>query len=159
INEFHLSLSKPQVISRIEEMVREEYEQHIPLKPYAAEMAQYLSENGIPCGVATATYKNLAQAVLRRCGIDGLFRFILTDAEYPMGKRFPDIFLGGAEVLGSAPGETLVIEDSLHCIETAAAAGFLTAGVYDDASAGDAEAIRRLADYYFNDLSDLKRLV
>lgn len=159
INEFHLSLSKPQVISRIEEMVREEYEQNIPLKPFAAEMAQYLGKKGILCGVATATYKNLAQAVLHRCGIDSLFRFILTDAEYPMGKRFPDIFLGGAKMLGCAPGETLVIEDSLHCIETAADAGFLTAGVYDEASAGDAEAIRQRADYYFNDLSDLKRLV
>ena len=159
IREFSLSLTKPQVISRIEELVREEYEEHIPLKPYAAEMAEYLGRKGIPCGVATATYKSLAAAVLKRCRIADKFRFILTDAEYPMGKRFPDIFLGGAEMLGSAPGETLVIEDSLHCIETAAAAGFLTAGVYDDAAAGDAEKIKRLADYYFDDLSELKRLV
>ena len=30
--------------------------------------------------------------------------------------------------------ETLVVEDALHCVQTAVSAGFLTAGVYDAAS-------------------------
>ncbi|MBQ8960788.1 MAG: HAD family phosphatase [Ruminococcus sp.] len=158
ISEFSLPLSRDSVIRRIEELVREEYEEHIALKPCAEELLDTLSRSRIPCGIATATYRSLAEAVLKRHGIRERFDFILTDSEYPMGKCRPDIFLGAASRLGSAPEETLVIEDSLHCIETASAAGFVTAAVYDEASAGERAAILSAADYYFEDLGEARIL-
>ena len=60
-------------------------------------------------------------------------RFVLTGEDVPGGKSRPDIYLQAAALLGTTPGETLVVEDALHCVETARAAGFLTAGVYDAA--------------------------
>lgn len=159
IDRFDLTCSKEYVIKRIEELVRVEYEENIRLKPYAAELLDFLDSQRIPYGVATATYKNLAEAVMRRCGIYGRMKFVLTDREYPMGKVFPDIFLGAAEILGACPGEILVAEDSLHCIETASGAGFVTVGVYDEVSADESEKIAETADFYVASLKEMENIV
>lgn len=157
--EFGVNMTNRQMIARIEEMVRVEYEENIPLKPGVKRLLDLLDSAGIPYGVATATYRTLAEAVLRRCGIFDRFSFLLTDADYPRGKSFPDIFLGAAERLGTSPEETLVIEDSLHCIETARAAGFVTAGVYDSASEPDIQDIKRTADYYTGSLEEINDIL
>ncbi|MBQ9078475.1 MAG: HAD family phosphatase [Ruminococcus sp.] len=159
IDQFGLSCTKEYIISRIEELVRIEYEEKIPLKPYAAEILDFLDEQGIPYGVATATYKTLAEAVLRRCGIYHRMKFILTDQEFPLGKKFPDIFLSAAERLGTSPEETLVAEDSLHCIKTSAGAGFVTVGVYDDLSLCDKDEIVETADHYIYSLEEMKNII
>lgn len=159
ISQFGLDRKPDEVISRIEEMVRDEYENSIGLKPEVAELLDWLDERGIPYGIATATYKALAEAVLKRCGIAGRFRFILTDREYPAGKNFPDIFIGGAERLGCTTEETLVVEDSLHCIETAVNAGFPTAAVYDRSAEPDAEKIKETASYYFDSIDKIKDIL
>jgi HAD superfamily hydrolase (TIGR01509 family) len=159
IEKLGLKLTQEQIISRIEELVRIEYEQNIPLKPHVEEILGHLDEKGIPYGIATATYKSLAEAVLKRLGIFERFRFVLTDVDYPRGKRFPEIFLGAAERLGTLPEETLVIEDSLHCIETAVRAGFRTAAVYDEVSAAESDEIKRLADVYADSLAELQNIL
>ncbi|MCM1006962.1 MAG: HAD family phosphatase [Ruminococcus flavefaciens] len=158
IDEFRLGCTNEYIIKRIEELVRMEYEENIPLKPYAAEFLDYLDEKKVPYGVATATYKGLAEAVMKRCGIWEQMRFLLTEVEYPLGKKFPDIFLGGAEMLGLEPKEVLVVEDSLHCIETAAQSGFITAGVYDEVSWNEQSLIADTADYYVGSLKELEIL-
>ena len=155
ITRFGLNCTVRYVIDRIEELVRIEYEERIPLKPHVIQLLDTLDSCGIPYGIATATYRSLAEAVLKRCGIYERFRFILTDAEYPRGKANPDIFLGAAELLGTSPEETLVIEDSLHCIEAAVSAGFPAVGVYDELSAADRDAIERIALRYFPSLAEV----
>ncbi|MBQ8348872.1 MAG: HAD family phosphatase [Ruminococcus sp.] len=158
IDEFRLECTIEYIIKRIEELVRTEYEENIPLKPYAKEILDFLDEKGVPYGVATATYKGLAEAVLKRCGIRERIQFLLTEIEYPLGKNFPDIFLGGAKRLGSEPEEVLVVEDSLHCIETAAKAGFVTAGIYDEVSWNEQSLIADMADHYVRSLKELEVL-
>ncbi len=155
IDRFGLSCTKEYVIWRIEDMVRQRYEDQIPLKPHAVEILDFLDSIGIPYGIATATYKGLAEAALKRCGVYDRFRFLLTDVEYPSGKNFPDIFVGGAERLGALPSETLVVEDSLHCIETAKAAGFPVCGVYDPVAEADSGRIKELSDFYVRSLDEI----
>ncbi|MBR5513811.1 MAG: HAD family phosphatase [Ruminococcus sp.] len=158
IEHFGLKCSKEYVIKRIEELVRIEYEEKIPLKPCVVEILDFLDEKGIPYGIATATYTTLASAVLKRHGIYDRMKFLLTDREYPKGKKFPDIFMGAAEILGTAPYETLVAEDSLHSVITAKNAGFVTAAVYDKSSEPDRAELENISDYYFTSLKDFERL-
>ncbi|MBR5682357.1 MAG: HAD family phosphatase [Ruminococcus sp.] len=159
IDRFGLKCTKEYVIWRIEDMVRERYEKQIPLKPHVTELLDALDSRGVPYGIATATYKRLAEAALRRCGVYERFRFLLTDVEYPAGKNFPDIFIGGAERFGAAPEEVLVVEDSLHCIETAKAAGFTVCGVYDSVAEADKSRIIELSDYYVNNIGEIIDIV
>ena len=156
--EFSLSQTAGQIVSRIGELVRFEYENRIPLKPDAAQLLDYLEQRGVGMCVATATYKELAEAALKRLNIRERFSFVYTDRDFPCGKSHPDIFLAAAKRLGTAPEETLVIEDSLHSIETASSAGFVTAGIYEETAAAEQEAISSAADYYFKELEEVQSL-
>ncbi len=133
IREFSMPYTPEYVIRRIEEMAAAAYRDTIPLKPYVTAFLDLLDASGLPYGIATATYKSSAAAALRRLGLADRMRFVLTGEDVPGGKSRPDIYLQAAALLGTQPGETLVVEDALHCVETAHAAGFLTAGVYDAA--------------------------
>ncbi|MBR6385375.1 MAG: HAD family phosphatase [Ruminococcus sp.] len=155
INKFNFDVSPEYVINKIRELVRIEYEENIPLKPYAKELLEFLKENNIPCGIATATYRSLAESVLKRCGIYDYFRFILNDSDYPKGKKCPDIFFGAAERLNTLPCETLVVEDSLHALRTAAGAGFPTVAVYEETAFKEENEIKKTADMYFYSLKDI----
>lgn len=134
IREFSMPHTPEQVIRRIEEMAETAYRETIPLKPHVKEFLDALDARGLPYGVATATYRNSAWAALKRLGLLGRMRFVLTGEDVKGGKSTPEIYLQSAEQFGTSPEETLVVEDALHCVQTAAAAGFLTAGVHDAAT-------------------------
>jgi HAD superfamily hydrolase (TIGR01509 family) len=145
-----------QVIQRIGEMCYEYYAEIIPLKPYVTEFLDFLDDNHIPYGIATATYRKSAEAVLKRLGILDRMQFVLTAEEVPSSKKTPEMFLKSAEMLHSKPEQTLVAEDSLHCIETAVKGGFPVIAVYD-ASVPEEERkkIQTLADIYGEDLHEI----
>lgn len=155
IKEFNLNCTVDYIIKRIEEIVRNEYFYNIPLKSGVIEVLDFLDRKNISYGVATVTYKNLAETALKRLKIYDRMKFILTSAEFPQGKKNPDIYLKCAEIMELPPENVLVAEDSLHCIETAKSRNFITAGVYDSLSAEDIHKIRDISDYYFYTLHNL----
>ena len=153
------ALTPAQVIARIEEMAAEHYRYTIPMKPYVTELLDALDTRGIPYGICTATYRSSADAVLRRLGLLERMQFVLTGEDFPEGKTNPGIFLEAQKRLGAGISETLVIEDALHCIETAVQAGFPVAAVYDPATPdADWERIQELAAISGNDLRAVARL-
>lgn len=159
IKEFALECSVEYIIKRIEEIVKHEYFYNIPLKNGIAELLDFLDSKNIPYGVATVTYKSLAEAVLKRHGIYDRLKFLLTVAEFPQGKKTPDMYVKCTEIMGLSPENVLIVEDSLHCIETASCAGFVTAGIYDNFSENDKENIIKISDYYFNEITEIKSIV
>ena len=157
IREFHAPYTVQGVIRRIEEMAAEYYTSSIPLKPHVPAFLDALDVHGIPYGIATATYRSSARAALGRLQILSRMRFVLTGEDVPSGKRHPEIYLEAARRLGSPPEETLVVEDSLHYVETAVRAGFPTACVFDrSAPPGDWERMCTLADLSAQDLAELR---
>ena len=56
--------------------------------------------------------------------------------------------------LQSNKKDTVVFEDALHALQTAKAAGFRTAAVYDPSEPDQAE-MRRLADYYIETFEEM----
>jgi beta-phosphoglucomutase-like phosphatase (HAD superfamily) len=70
-------------------------------------------------------------------------------------KRSPEIFTKACEMLGENSGNILVIEDSLHCILSAKAAGCVTLGVFDEFSKDDWADIQKVADYSVLSLKEL----
>ncbi len=139
--QFSLEQSCEDISDRIEEMVRYQYFHEIPLKEGAYETVMKLYKVGVKMCVATATYKPLACAALERLGILDCFEFVINCTDVGCGKDRPDIFIESAKKLGCDISRTAVAEDSLHCIESAVAAGFRTIAVYDDISSGEWEDI------------------
>lgn len=143
--QFSLRQSCSEISDRIEEMVRYQYFNKIPLKEGAYEAVTQLYRAGMRMCIATATYRQLACAALKRLGIIDCFEFVINCTEIGCGKDRPDIFIESAKRLGCEISQTAVAEDSLHCIESAASAGFKTIAVYDDVSDGEWESICRTA--------------
>ena len=96
--------------------------------------------------VATSNKKELAVGSLKAHGIMEFMEFVLTSDEVGCGKESPLIFERAAEMLGAAPAETAVFEDSIHAVKSAKEAGFYVVGVYDDFCEGEFSEIERLAD-------------
>ena len=106
--------------------------------------------------VATATDRHLAEAALRRTGLDGYFRGILTSQEVGVGKKdSPEIYERCMRRLRSNKKDTVIFEDALHAVRTAKAAGFRVCGVYDSFAPEDQEEMRRLCDYYITSFEEM----
>ena len=134
---FHLPMTPEQVQVRVEQLAADAYRYELPLKDGAAAFLAALSAKGIPCAIASVTYRLLLEAALERLQVAQYFRVILTAEQGMPGKHSPEIYLAAAKALGTAPEETVVIEDTLYAAKTAADAGFYTIGFRDAADAAD----------------------
>ena len=159
-SEFDINMTGEEVIHRIGQMCYEYYAEIIPMKPHVVEFLNFLDSQGISYGIATATYRKSAEAVLKRLGILDRMQFVLTAEDVPSSKKTPEMFLKASELLESTPYETVVVEDSLHCLETAVRAGFSTIAVHDDAvPVHEEEVIQLLADVWGADLKEITKKI
>lgn len=144
-----------ELVDEIWGQVRDFYRNAAQPKPGLVKFLSVLKMQGVWMYVATATDRPLAEAGLRRAGIDGFFRGLITSQEAGQSKREgPEIYERALRRLRSNKKDTVVFEDALHALRTAKAAGFRTAAVYD-ASEPDQEEMRRLADYYITSFEEM----
>ena len=73
--------------------------------------------------LASSTRTELVRRELKDAGFIKYFSVIIGGDMVSHSKPHPEIFLKAAEVLGAAPGDCYVIEDSFNGIRAAAAAG------------------------------------
>ncbi len=135
-----------EVSPRILFMMGEHYASDVPLKPGALEFLDEMKSRGFKLCVASATPGDLIEICMEHLGISGYFEFHISCDEVGAGKKQPDVFLEAARRLGCEPGECAVFEDSAVAVETAAAAGFGTVGIYDGEGKGDWPGILETAD-------------
>ena len=137
-----------QLMQEATALIEPDYRHNILLKPTALPFLETLAAYKIPLCIATATDRPLAEAAIRRLKIDHYFSDLITCTEVGIGKDRPDIYFHALSLLGTAQDETIVFEDARHAVETAAAAGFHVAAVYDPSAKTDAAAIQKAADWY-----------
>lgn len=145
---FSLNVSVQEITEGILKVVEDFYYDEAQLKPGAKELLFQLKEKNIPMVIATSSNKLHIEHAFRRLGILELFEGMVTCEEAGRGKRFPDVYLMAARLLDLKPQNTMVFEDVLHAVQTAAKAGFMTCGIYDEASMGDWEEIKKTANIY-----------
>jgi mannitol-1-/sugar-/sorbitol-6-phosphatase len=94
-------------------------------------------------GVVTSGTRLLASARLRFCGLP-VPKVLVTAEEVANGKPHPEPYLKGAERLGFAPADCLVIEDAPAGIQSARAGGFKVVGItstYAASKLGEADTV------------------
>ena len=151
--QYNICLTQEETWDWIMEAMDQYYTTVLP-KTGALETVRQLAKAGYPVCVATATRENSARRVLERLGFGPYLKFLLSCHDIGRGKQFPDVYLLCADQMGTAPEQTLVVEDSYRCGLTASRAGFKVAGVYDPQEK-DAVRFKQLADYWLDDLSGL----
>lgn len=101
------------------------YLQMIPeVKPIEPVLAIARKMHGlVPLAIASGGHREIVMATLRVLGIESLFTAIVCAEDYVNGKPSPDPFLKAAVLMGVAPDECVVFEDTAIGIEAAKAAG------------------------------------
>lgn len=101
--------------------------------------------------VASGSPLEGVRLALEQCGWLGFFDVLLSSEGLPHGKPAPDIFLEAARRADCAPGEALVVEDSLIGVQAAKQAGMTCYAV----PSHDDPAIAQTADRVFLSLDFL----
>ena len=103
----------------------------IPLKKGARELLEALRARGIPCAVASSSDGETVRLYLEKQGVDGYFAALVSAAGGVRSKPAPDIFLKAAGILGAAPEDCLVLEDSVFGVMAGRAAGMTVCMIPD----------------------------
>lgn len=104
------------------------------LKPGVLELLTFLQQKGIRLAVASSTNTKTTKEHLEINGIADQFEVIVGGDMIERGKPNPDIFLKAAELLGEAPENCIVVEDSPAGIRAGTAAGMKAVLVPDQAT-------------------------
>lgn len=157
VEEFDLPVTPEQIAQQVADMVAEEYREKLQLKPHVPEILDWLDQQNIPYGVATATYGELAEAALRRLHIWERLRFLLTEQDAGTPKTQPKIFQLAAQKLHLGRRQIAVVEDSLHALEGAKNGGFFTIGIADPENVPVWKEICATATVHIHDILEMKQ--
>ena len=127
------------------------------LKPGVTELLTFLKEKGIRLSVASSTHLKGTKEHLSESGILEPFEVVVGGDMVTRGKPNPDIFLKAAELLGLAPEECIVVEDSPAGIRAAFSAGMKAVLVPDQAAI--TQEIIDMSDAVLESLLDMPRYV
>ena len=157
VEEFDLPVTPEQIAQQVADMVAEEYREKLQLKPHVPEILDWLDQQDIPYGVATANYGELAEAALRRLHVWERLRFLLTEQNAGAPKTQPRIFQLAAQKLHLGRRQIAVVEDSLHALEGAKNGGFFTIGIADPENAPVWKEICATATVHIHDILEMKQ--
>jgi HAD superfamily hydrolase (TIGR01509 family) len=93
------------------------------LMPGVLDLLDRLERKHVRKAIATSSSAAYVAKVLDPHGLSQRFEFVLTCDDVRNGKPHPEIYEQAAMRLGHAPAEMVVIEDSMHGVAAAKAAG------------------------------------
>ena len=128
-----------------------------PKKPGLDEILTWLDAQHIPMAVASSSRMASIRHHLDGWGLTHYFKVIVSGEQFTSSKPDPEIFLTAAKALGTAPSETLVLEDSYNGVRAGARGGFVTVMVPDLSPADD--EMRRLYTAECKDLHEVKQML
>lgn len=120
--ELAVDLSDEEVADQVIELIKLDYQRHLPLVPGAAASVRQLSAEW-PLAVASGSPMSLIQAVLEGGSIKEAFTVLLSCDEVAAGKPAPDVYLEAARRLKVRIQRCAVVEDSSNGVKSAASAG------------------------------------
>ena len=120
-------------LAQVESMETEE------LFPGVVDFIDELRAAGV--GVALGSSSKNAPLILDRCRIADRFDTVIDGNSITFSKPDPEVFLKGAEALGSTPAHTVVFEDAVSGVQAALNGGFRVVGLGDAETLGQADFI------------------
>ena len=154
-NHYGLEESIEEILTGIQDMLRDFYYNEVRMKPGADRLMMFLKDKGICMTAATSSPRSHVERALKRNGLLKYIDRIFTTGEIGVSKHSPDIYNMAADYMACSHQEIMVFEDSLYALKTARDAGFRTVGVYDKDGEPDQEGVRATGDVYVKTLNEL----
>jgi beta-phosphoglucomutase len=121
--------------------------------PGLVDLLEILKAKKIPMAVASSSDTETIRLILEKSGLRKYFQHAVSSSQVGKSKPEPDVFLHAAKLLGVAPENCVVFEDSENGIKAAKAAGMFCIA-YSGASSGDQD--RSHADMQIDDYDELR---
>lgn len=152
---YDLPLTAVEILEEIHVLLEDFYFNKVKAKSGAADVLDFLKKQGVRIVAATSSPKIHVEKALERNSLMPYIEKVFTTGEIGKSKHFPDIYLAAADFLQTDVDRTIVFEDSLYALKTAAEAGFITAGVYDADGEPDQKSMENTADVYLKDIKTI----
>lgn len=120
--EVDVQVSGVQLYHEVEQLLARDVFSNPPMVPGAIEFLDFFAARGVPQGLVTATRDALVDPVMAALPGDYFSVRVTGSAGLP-GKPDPAPYARGIELIGVAPGEVLVFEDSVNGRRSAEGAG------------------------------------
>lgn len=91
---------------------------------------------GLVLAVATSGTRAYVELVLHRLGVRGAFRAVVSGEDVTFGKPHPESYLRAAALLAATPADCVALEDTVHGVTAARAAGMHAVAVPNAMTAG-----------------------
>ncbi|MDL5363045.1 HAD family phosphatase [Halalkalicoccus sp. NIPERK01] len=119
-------VDRAEYIERFEELAHEIYTEHAELMPGFRGLLAALHDGGIRTAIVSSSPPDWIEAVTERFELEGFDGIISAEDIDGPGKPEPAVYEHAAREMGVAPEDCVVVEDSEHGVESAAAAGAYT---------------------------------
>lgn len=150
IDEYEIDITADVFENKFKRKIFDLYENNIQIKEGALEYIKLLKERGKKLAILTASERELAEVVLKRYEILDEFEFIMTVSEEGISKSMIEIYEKASIKLDLERESILIVEDALHCINTAKRGQFKVMGVFEEYFLEDQEKIIDLSDIYIH---------
>ena len=107
-------------------------------------------------GVCLGSSSKNATVILKNVNLFNLFDGVVDGNHITLSKPDPEVFLKGAEILGLAPSECIVLEDAASGVEAALSGGFFALGIGDASELSRANSV--VSDLYGMTLKKLNQI-
>ena len=145
--------SADKINEEIQKYLEDFYFNHAVAKQGAKNLLRRFDAEKINMVAATSSPRAHVTAALERNGLLRFIKKIFTTGEMNTSKSEPLIYISAAQYLSTNPRETIVFEDSLYALRTAAKAGFVTVGVADSGES-DQKSLMAEADIFVENFQD-----
>ena len=147
--------SEQEVFEQMKQYMLYEYTHNVHPKPGAIEALSALKAAGADLYVLTATPHLLVDPCVQALGIKELFLEVWSSDDFGTVKANPEIYGMATDRIGLPMEKVLFLDDNYDAIKAAKRAGMTVCGVYDVASEEYVDGIKRDADYFVRDLSEV----
>ncbi len=155
---FSLKESQEEIIREMLHDVARFYDEEVQPKPGALALLAGFHRAGIPMAVATANDGAVFHKAFERLGMTEYFQTTVSCHDVGFPKGYPRVYLRAAEIIGTLPEDTIVFEDTLRGLKTAALAGFHTVGVKDIQSRDSWKELEEVAQLMLDSLEEREKI-
>ena len=155
VEKLGINMTEEDAVGLMNKYAYDEYAYRIPAKKNVIEALKELKKKGAGLHVLTASPHSVLDVCLKRLGIFDLFDNVWSCDDFGTTKSDTEIYKMAAKRIGKPIDQILFLDDNYNADKTAVSAGMKVCGVYDASSEEYTNDIKKIADHYITDFSEL----
>lgn len=154
-----VTLPREKIIETMAERMINVYKTSIEEKEGVKDTLLRLKSMGCSLNVLTASPHVTLDPCLKRIGLFELFDNVWSCNDFETTKADPEIYRIAAKKLDTDVNHVVFIDDNVDAVRTAKTAGMVSVGIYDPSSHEYIDEMKRIADGYLEDMTQLTELL